>query len=183
MVAALPDDDLAHSVIRHCITEGLIEVAPAADVVQLRAKHLDAGELLERARKIRKLFGGTLLINDRVDVCLAAGAEGVHLPGNRIAPLELKRRFGAGLIVGVSCHSVDDVARAEDEGADYVYLSPIFESPSKPGYGPVLGLGVLAEAARKVRIPVLALGGVSRENERLCVEAGAAGIAGISYFG
>ena len=169
--------------IRHCISEGLIETAPVADVLQLRAKHLDAGELLRRARRLRSLFAGTLLINDRVDVCLAAGAQGVHLPGNRIAPAGLKRKFGMGLIVGVSCHSVDEVVRAAEEGADYVYLSPIFESTSKPGYGPLLGVGALREAVGRVTIPVIALGGVTRANEAMCVAAGAAGIAGISYFG
>jgi thiamine-phosphate diphosphorylase len=183
VVVAFPGIDLAHPVIRHCITEGLSGISPAADVVQLRAKGLDAGELLKRALRLMSQFHGTLLINDRVDVCLAAGAAGVHLPGNRIAPIRLKRRFGERLIVGVSCHSADDVARAADEGADYVYLSPIFESASKPGYGPVLGVALLEEAVRRVTIPVIALGGVTRANESLCVDAGAAGIAGISYFG
>jgi len=168
-------------VIRHCISEGLLLQPPWADVIQLRAKGLDAGELLRRAMRLKRTFAGRLLINDRVDVCLAAGADGVHLPGRRIAPVILKRRFGLQL-VGVSSHSVDEVVRAEDEGADYVYLSPIFDTVSKPGYGPALGLDVLGEACRRVRIPVLALGGVSRANEMSCVEAGAAGIAGISYF-
>lgn len=155
---------------------------PEVDVVQLRAKHLDAGELLLRAQRLRIAFRGKLLINDRMDVCLAAGADGVHLPSCRIAPGTLKQRFGGHLIIGVSCHSVDEALRAEGEGADYVYLSPIFESVSKPGYGPPLGVAALTAAAARVRIPVLALGGISRENEGLCIAAGAAGIAGISYF-
>lgn len=166
---------------RHAISEGLMDVMPEADVLQLRAKGLDAGELLRRARRLKHLFRGMFLINDRVDVCLAAGADGVHLPGNRVAPEVLKRRFGLR-VVGVSCHSVDDVVRAEQEGADYAYLSPIFEVTSKPGYGPALGLQALSAAAR-VRIPVIALGGVTRENEASCIAAGASGIAGISYFG
>ncbi len=85
-------------------------------------------------------------------------------------------------MIGVSCHNLDEVVRAEQEAADYVYLSPIFESPSKPGYGPPLGLEALRAAAGRVRIPVIALGGISAENEALCIAAGAAGIAGISYF-
>jgi thiamine-phosphate pyrophosphorylase len=181
MVAPVSDIDATHSVIRHCITEGLIASAPEADVIQLRAKDVDAGELLRRALRLKALFGGTLLINDRVDVCLATGAQGVHLPGRRVKPALLKRRFDLK-IVGVSCHSIDDVLLAQDEGADYVYLSPIFEVLSKPRYGPALGLDVLAEACRRVHIPVLALGGVNRSNEALCLIAGAAGIAGISYF-
>lgn len=181
MVAPVSDFDPTHTVIRHCITEGWIASATEPDVIQLRAKDVDAGELLRRALRLKEWFRGTLLINDRVDVCLAAGADGVHLPGRRVAPSVLKRRFDLK-IAGVSCHSIDEVIRAEDEGADYVYLSPIFESLTKPGYGPALGLDVLAEACRQVRIPVLALGGVNRSNESLCVTAGAAGIAGISYF-
>ena len=182
MDVAVSDDDAADLMIRHCITEGLLREMPQVDVIQLRAKTLDAGELLKRAVRLRGLFGGTLLVNDRVDVCLAAGADGVHLPSSRVAPNVLKRRFGLRLVVGVSCHTLDEVLRAEQEGADYVYLSPIFESLSKPGYGPALGLGVLGEVASRVLVPVIALGGVTVGNEAACVAAGAAGVAGISYF-
>lgn len=167
---------------RHAISEGLIEVMPAADVLQLRAKTVEAGELLRRARRLREMFSGVLVINDRVDVCLAAGADGVHLPGGRVAPVVLKQRFGLK-VVGVSCHSVEECARAEQEGADYVYLSPIFEVTSKPGYGPALGLGAIEAAVARVRVPVIALGGVTRENEASCIAAGASGIASIRYFG
>lgn len=167
---------------RHAISEGLIEVMPAADVLQLRAKTVEAGELLRRARRLREKFSGVLVINDRVDVCLAAGADGVHLPGGRVAPVVLKQRFGLK-VVGVSCHSVEECARAEQEGADYVYLSPIFEVTSKPGYGPALGLGAIEAAVARVRVPVIALGGVTRENEASCIAAGASGIASIRYFG
>ena len=183
MDASLPHEYVANSVIRHCISTGDLARLPEADVIQLRAKDLDAGELLVRAQRLRSRFRGKLLINDRMDVCLAAGADGVHLPSHRIAPLVLKERFGRHLIVGVSCHSLDEVLRAEAEGADYVYLSPIFESTSKPGYGPALGVVTLSKVVARVRIPVLALGGVTRTNEALCLEAGAAGIAGISYYG
>ncbi|MBM3758699.1 MAG: thiamine phosphate synthase [Acidobacteria bacterium] len=175
------DQHSENSVIRHCITEGLQQHMPSVDVIQLRAKEVDAGELLRRARRIRATFNGTLLINDRVDVCLAAGADGVHLPAHRLAPSILKQRFG--LIVGVSCHDLEEVRRAEQEGADYAYLSPIFKSSSKPGYGPALGLDTLRRVVEAVSIPVIALGGVTKENEVKCIESGAAGIAGISYFG
>lgn len=167
---------------RHCITAEVEGKLPEAEVVQLRAKDVEAGELLRRARWWRRNWAGVLLVNERVDVCVAAGADGVHLPGGRIAPRRWKERFGERLIVGVSCHSVEEVERAEQEGADYVYLSPIFESPSKPGYGPVLGVAVLAEAVRRVKIPVLALGGVNAANWAQCREAGAGGFASISAF-
>lgn len=184
MDLTLPGLDLASTVIRHCITEGLLTAIPEADALHLRAKHLPVKELLARAIALRKLFRGILLINDRVDVCLAAGADGVHLPSNRIAPIALKRHFGQRLCIGVSCHSIEDLRRAEQEAADYAYFSPIFASPSKPGYGPALGLEILFQAARAVRIPIIALGGVGNLNEQSCVAAGATGVAGISrYFG
>ena len=182
MDIAVSHEHLAYFVTRHCISRGDLEELPEADVIQLRAKDLDAGELLLRARRLRGRFQGTLLINDRLDLCLAAGADGVHLPSHRIAPSVLKDRFGSHLMIGVSCHSLDDVLRAAAEGADYAYLSPIFESASKPGYGPALGVAALAAAVARVKIPVLALGGITQANEKLCMDAGAAGIAGISYF-
>lgn len=169
--------------IRHCITEGDRLPAPNADVFQLRAKHLSPRQLLERFVWLRSLTQAPILINDRLDLCLSAGADGVHLPSHRIAPQRLRQRFGEHLLIGVSCHSLEEVFQAATEGASYVYLSPIFPSSSKPGYGPALGLNALSAAARAVSIPVLALGGITTQNEAACWDAGAAGIAGISYFG
>ena len=182
MAVELPRIDAANSVIRHCITEGILATALDADLVHLRAKHLPTAELLRRAIEIRRLFHGVLVVNDRVDVCLASGADGIHLPSQRIAPRLIKQRFGARLVIGVSCHSLEEVRRAEHEGADYAYFSPVFASPSKLGYGPVLGLDALAATVRAVRIPVIALGGVNAQNEQLCFEAGATGVAGISRY-
>lgn len=183
MDAKLPNFNTTHPVIRHCIAEDAPLIAPKADAIQLRAKGLPASELLQRAKQIRANFKGLLLVNDRIDVCLASNADGIHLPSHRIAPHRIKQRFGENLIIGVSCHDLDEVRRAEQEGADYIYLSPIFVSPSKPGYGPPLGLSVLATAVLSVRIPILALGGITPANEAQCMAAGAAGFAGISYFG
>lgn len=169
--------------MRHCITEGLIDVVPeGADVIQLRDKSAPVGVLLERAKKLRALYEGPIVVNDRLDVCLAAGLDGVHLPGNRVAPERLRRVAGKPLWIGVSCHNEEEVKWAEGEGADYVYLSPIFAVASKPGYGPALGIEYLARVCKAVRVPVLALGGVTVANEPQCLEAGAAGIAGISFF-
>jgi len=164
--------------IRHAITRGELPLRPA-DVLQLRAKDIEAGELLRRAKLLREQWQGILLINDRIDVCLAAKADGVHLPSQRMAPCRVKQAFGEKLIVGVSCHSLEEALQAEAEGADYVYLSPIFE---KPGYAPPLGLDGLAQAAERLRIPIIALGGITPANENSCIAAGAKGIAGISYF-
>jgi thiamine-phosphate pyrophosphorylase len=164
--------------IRHAITRGELPLRPA-DVLQLRAKDLEAGELFGIAKRLRAEWRGTLLVNDRIDVCVAAQADGVHLPSRRIAPRRIKDSFGAHLIIGVSCHSLDEALQAEAEGADYISLSPVFE---KPAYAPPLGLRVLSEVASRLRIPVIALGGVTPANEESCLTAGAKGIAGISYF-
>ena len=170
--------------IRCAITDGRgggLAVLGRVDWVQVREKQLAARVLTEMVRELVGR-GPRVIVNTRVDVALAAGAAGVHLPGSSIAPSLVRRWVGAGFLIGVSCHSIGDVERAAGEGADYVFLSPIFASPSKPGYGPALGVGLLEEACGRVGIPVLALGGVNEGNAPACVAAGAAGFASISAF-
>jgi thiamine-phosphate pyrophosphorylase len=126
--------------------------------------------------------GPSVVVNDRVDVALAAGAHGVHL-GAHSMPVQVVRQFVPRLfLLGVSCHSLGEAMAAESGGADYLVLGPVFETPSKLGYGPPLGLEKLRHVTSRVRIPVLALGGITVERIRPCLEAGAAGIAGIRIF-
>jgi thiamine-phosphate pyrophosphorylase len=122
------------------------------------------------------------LVNSRVDVALAAGAAGAHLPSGSLAPKTWRPITPPGFLFGVSCHSLIEVRAAEEEGANYVVFGPVFPPLSKPSRVPAVGLAGLARAAAAVKIPVLALGGVTCANATACVEAGAAGVAGISLF-
>ena len=165
----------------------LIEEAVQAgiELIQIREKDLPTRALLqlvERAVAAARGSGTRLVVNDRLDVALAAGAPGVHLGTQSIPPQAVRKRVPEGFLIGVSCHSREEVQAAEMAGADYVLLGPIFETPSKIAYGPPLGLGTLRETAAAVQVPILALGGITVERVRACVHAGAAGIAGIRIF-
>jgi thiamine-phosphate pyrophosphorylase len=152
------------------------------DMAQIREKDLEARELYDLARAARAPGRGKLLVNSRVDVALSAGADGVHLPSSAPAPQDFRAIAPPGFTFGASCHSVDEVRAAEQEGADFAVFGPVFETPSKRAYGPPLGLEGLREACRAARIPVLALGGITLENAHACLDSGAAGIASISLF-
>ena len=156
-----------------------------ADLVQIREKDLSSRELYELVRDVlgfKNPAGTRILINERVDVALAAGAAGVHLPSRAVPPSRIRLVTPPDFLIGVSCHSVEEVRRAEAEGAGYVVFGPIFPTTSKINYGPPQGLAALARACRAVRIPVLALGGVTLDNAAQCMDNGTAGIAGISLF-
>lgn len=151
------------------------------DLVQLREKDLDAASLAEIARAM-VARGLRVVVNTRVDVALACGAAGAHLPSDAPPPSLWASVAPRGFLFGVSCHNLNEALRAEAEGASYVFMAPVFPPLSKAAYGPPLGLDRLAEVCSALRIPVWALGGITEENAGLCIEAGAEGIAGISLY-
>jgi thiamine-phosphate pyrophosphorylase len=152
--------------------------------VQVREKDLGGARLAalvgELARQPEKR-DTQLLVNERLDIALSSGADGVHLPSDSMPVSDARQLAGSENWVGVSCHGASDVERAEREGASYALLSPVFETPSKPGVPP-LGLDLLQDICRSVLMPVFALGGVTRSNAEACIRSGAAGVAGIRLF-
>ena len=159
------------------------------DYIQLREKDLDDAdlELLAREvlRRIRENSDAVrLLINSRTEVALAVGADGVHLPANSPPVTEVRKQWMQQSfrepIIGISAHTIGDLQHAEIDGASFAVLAPIFEKAATGAEG--IGLEVLREACMSPSIPVLALGGVRLGNARACLEAGAAGIAGIRLF-
>jgi thiamine-phosphate pyrophosphorylase len=155
-------------------------VSPDTVAIQLREKDLEARPLIELARPLRALtarYGAALYINDRADVALAVGADGVHLTGTSLSPSEIAV-IAPTLSIAISAHGPADLERAATGDADiqFAVLGPIFDTPSKRGYGAPLGLNALG-AARAISFPVLAIGGITVGNCRSCLAAGAAGIA------
>jgi thiamine-phosphate pyrophosphorylase len=186
---------------RRRLLEKIAEAARAGvDYIQLREKDLSARDLetlAQSAVRVVREAGATgnqtsatrLLINSRTDVAIACKADGVHLRSVDVAPSDVREIWGPAMpestVIGVSCHSFADVVRANADGADFAVFAPVFEKlvvGKEDGPNPrPTGLEALREACQQ-GIPVLALGGVTLDNARSCVEAGAAGIAAIRLF-
>lgn len=158
-------------------------VAGGADVIQLRDKALGCRELTRIGRDIiavTRSAGSLFIVNDRLDVAISCGADGVHLGQGDIGPTVARQLAPPGFIIGVSVGNAAEARQAEEEGADYVALSPTFSTGSKTDAGPGHGLLCLAEIRQAVSIPVIAIGGIGPGNAEEVIGAGADGVAVIS---
>jgi thiamine-phosphate pyrophosphorylase len=154
-----------------------------ADVVQLRDKHMPSKRLFEVAVEIKEALAGTgaiLIVNDRVDVAIAARADGVHLGQDDLPLRSVREMAPSGFIIGVSVGTVAEAMAAERGGADYIALSPLFDTDSKPDAGVGHGLGRLREIRQATALPLVAIGGVNARNLCRAIEAGADGVAVVS---
>jgi thiamine-phosphate pyrophosphorylase len=176
---------------RKCCTVPLIEnirfaIEAGVDFIQIREKDLSGKELYDLAVHARRVASGhqvKILMNDRLDVALSARLDGVHLGQQSLPPGEIRRVCPShDFIVGVSTHNLEEVDRLRGQDISFITFGPVFLTPSKAAYGAPVGLQALQEATRCTNIPVLALGGINRQNYRDCLTHGATGIAAIRLF-
>ena len=157
-------------------------VAGGADVIQLRDKDMDSASLYEAACEIAEICKGKALffVNDRLDIALAAGADGVHV-GQSDLPADIVRKIvPKDFLIGVSVGSVDEAKKAVADGADYVAVSPVFSTASKSDAGAGHGLDTARAICESVSVPVVGIGGLNKENIPEVIKAGIDGIAVIS---
>ncbi|MHB8779914.1 MAG: thiamine phosphate synthase [Candidatus Geothermincolia bacterium] len=164
---------------------GEAAVAAGADVLQLRAKDKTTREMVQiaarlaavcRERRPRCVF----LVNDRVDIALAAGADGVHVGDDDMPVGQARAMLGPYAVIGASAWTLEQAMRAEREGADYIGAGPIFATPTKPDAAEACGLSILSDIAAGTRVPVVAIGGIDAANADAVMRAGADGIAVVS---
>ena len=159
-------------------------LAAGVDLLQIRERDLPARDILgiaEASVGSARRTGARILVNDRADVAKCAGA-GVHLTTRSLSAEIVRRVFGSEMIIGASTHTLEEALEAERGGADFVVFGPVFENVAKLKYGLPVGIDALRAVSQRVRIPVLALGGITLTNLHETLEAGAAGIAAISLF-
>ena len=163
------------------ILQGVLNVGSPA--IQLRERDLSAHDLLELAREVKVLTSqrdSQFVVNDRIDVALSLEEVGVHLRSNSMPVTVARRLLGPRRLLGVSAHSRDEAMRAEGEGADYVVLGPVYDTPSKQAFGSPLGLSKLEEICRVVHVPIIGIGGITVDRARDVRRAGAFGVAVIT---
>ncbi len=173
-----------HQTLQRSLASVLTQAVEAGvRMVQIREKDLgtrDLISLVHRLLPVVKQQQGTVLLNDRIDLVIALGVDGVHLRADSLPVSTARRLLGDGYLIGISTHSVEEARIAEAEGADLIVLGPIFDTPSKRSYGTPLGVHVLDEACRTIRLPIFAIGGITSPRVPQVLSSGAYGVAVIS---
>lgn len=156
-------------------------VAAGARVVQYRVKNLSTASMVSEAERLKRAAKGALfLVNDRIDVALAVEADGVHL-GQDDMPIAYARRIlGPGKVIGVTVHTVDQACAAQAAGADYIGVAPVFATQTKLDAGVPGGVRLVREIRQAVRVPIVAIGGITLENAPKVIAAGADALCAIS---
>ncbi len=166
------------------LTDIIMEAGEAGvRAIAFREKDLPLQEQMTIAiqiQKITKQLGMKLFINDRVDICMAIDADGVHLPSTGLPISVVRKMLGRNKVIGISCHSLEDVMQAESEGADYALLGPVYDTPSKRPYGKPIGIDYFKKVRHATAVPLFAVGGIKKANIAEVMKAGASGVAMIS---
>ena len=157
-------------------------LAGGVTLLQYRNKSANAREMLEQARELKRRLGGSvkLIMNDRADICLAAGFDGVHVGQKDLSPAGARKVIGDRLCLGVSTHNAEQIMQADKTSADYIAIGPVFSTASKVNPDPIVGLEGIRKARALTRKPLVAIGGINRANCRSVIEAGADSVAVIS---
>lgn len=172
-----------------CFADGEAMLAAAAELIasgvtllQYRNKYGNAREMLDQARELQRRVGGRikLIMNDRADLCLAAGFDGLHVGQDDLSPEAARRIIGPERILGVSTHNPEQLAVADLTSADYLAVGPVFATASKVNPDPVVGIEGVRRARALTRKPLVAIGGITRANGRSVLDAGADAVAVIS---
>ena len=165
------------------MSDVLSAVSCGVEVVQYRNKNAETRQMYEEAALLGKIcldFDTIFLINDRVDIALAAEADGVHLGQSDMPCLAARKLLGPEKIIGVTVHNLAEALQAESIGADYLGVSPIFQTATKPDAGKPAGISLIEEIRAQVDIPLIAIGGINHSNASEVVRAGADGLCAIS---
>jgi thiamine-phosphate pyrophosphorylase len=171
--------DAAAALERDLASIAAAAIRGGADAIQLRNKRAGARLFLDQARSVLALTapaGIPLLINDRPDVAVACGASGVHLGQDDLPLAEARKLMGPGALIGQSTHSLAQALQAQETGADYIGIGPIFATPTKPDFGSV-GLGLVSQARQHIRIPFVCIGGIDSGNIDAVIASGARAVA------
>ena len=180
LYAILDASYFSNSRILFSTTEELF--AGGVTLLQYRNKSGNARQMLEQAQELEHRLGTSvkLIMNDRADLCLAAGFDGVHLGQEDLSPEGVRKVIGARLWLGVSTHNPEQITEADATSADYIAIGPVFSTTSKANPDPVVGLEGVRKARALTRKPLVAIGGINRANCRSVIEAGADSVAVIS---